>query len=98
MFNGLDYSMSLNMSMALFHLFWGFPAARSRVVIRLAQGGKAKPNANTRTLRPDKVPGRAVIVARIAPRLPSQHRQQCRHHQDRACAGSGALGGKEGYF
>ena len=54
MFNGLDYSMSLNMSMAFFHLFWGFPAARSRVVIRLAKGTKAKPNANTRTLRPDK--------------------------------------------
>jgi hypothetical protein len=32
----------------------GFPAARSRVVIRLAQGRKAKPNANMRTLRPDK--------------------------------------------
>src|ERR1035441_5913061 len=31
-----------------------FPAERSRVVIRLAQGRKAKPNANTRTLRPDK--------------------------------------------
>jgi len=31
-----------------------FPAACSRVVIRLAQGMKAKPNANTRTLRPDK--------------------------------------------
>jgi hypothetical protein len=31
----------------------GFPAARSRVVIRLVQGTKAKPNANTRTLRPD---------------------------------------------
>jgi len=31
-----------------------FPAARSRVVIRLAQGTKAKPAANTRTLRPDK--------------------------------------------
>src|ERR1039458_10793023 len=54
MFNGLDYSISLNMSMAFFHLFWGFPAERSRVVIRLAQGRRAKPNANTRTLRPDK--------------------------------------------
>jgi hypothetical protein len=31
-----------------------FPAARSRVVIRLAKAMKAKPNANTRTLRPDK--------------------------------------------
>jgi hypothetical protein len=31
-----------------------FPATRSRVVIRLAENTKAKPNANTRTLRPDK--------------------------------------------
>jgi hypothetical protein len=31
-----------------------FPAARSRVGIRLAANRKAKPNANTRTLRPDK--------------------------------------------
>ncbi len=34
--------------------FQDFPAARSRVVIRLAKGIKAKPDANTRTLRPDK--------------------------------------------
>ncbi len=30
---------------------------------------------------PRQVPGRVVIVARIAPRLPSQHWRQCRHHQ-----------------
>ena len=29
---------------------------------------------------PRQVPGRAGIVARIAPRLPSQHWQQCPHH------------------
>jgi len=53
------------MSMAFFHLFWGFPAARSRVVIRLAKGTKAKPNANTRTLRPDK----CLVVPSLSPRL-----------------------------
>jgi len=51
--------------MAFFHLFWGFPAARSRVVIRLAKGTKAKPNANTRTLRPDK----CLVVSSLFPRL-----------------------------
>jgi len=30
---------------------------------------------------PRQVPGRAVIVPKIAPRLPSQHWGQCRHHQ-----------------
>ena len=48
-----------------FHLFWRFPAARSRVVIRLAQGRKAKPNANTRTLRPDK----CLVVPSLPPGL-----------------------------
>jgi hypothetical protein len=42
-----------------------FPAARSRVVIRLAQGRKAKPNANTRTLRPDK----CLVVSSLSPGL-----------------------------
>ena len=42
-----------------------FPAARSRVVIRLAKGRKAKPNANTRTLRPDK----CLVVSALFPRL-----------------------------
>jgi hypothetical protein len=42
-----------------------FPAARSRVVIRLAQGMKAKPNANTRTLRPDK----CLVVSSFSPEL-----------------------------
>ncbi len=30
---------------------------------------------------PRQVPGRVVIAHRIAPRLPSQHCGQCRHHQ-----------------
>ncbi len=32
---------------------------------------------------PRRVPGRAVIVPKIAPRLPSQHWRQCRHQQER---------------
>jgi hypothetical protein len=56
--------------------------ARSRVVIRPAKITKAKPNANTRTLRPDKCLVVIVIGPSIAPRPPSQHWGQCRHHQD----------------
>jgi hypothetical protein len=41
------------------------PAARSRVVIRLAENTKAKPNANTRTLRPDK----CLVVSSLSPGL-----------------------------
>jgi hypothetical protein len=41
------------------------PAARSRVVIRLAENTKAKPNANTRTLRPDK----CLVVSSLSPEL-----------------------------
>ena len=60
---------------------------------RPGRGGSARRrrNANTRTLPPSaslrrdrpprQVPGRAVIVPEIAPRLPSQHWGQCRHHQ-----------------
>ena len=81
MFNGLDYSISLNMSMAFFHLFWGFPAARSRVVIRLAQGRKAKPNANTRTLRPDKCQVVKSLDSSLRPVSPSQHGIHRHHHQ-----------------
>src|ERR1039457_5425618 len=81
MFNGLDYSMSLNMSMAFLHLFWGFPAARSRVVIRLAQGREAKPNANTRTLRPDKCLVVKSLDSSLRPVCPSQHGIHRHHHQ-----------------
>jgi hypothetical protein len=42
-----------------------FPPTRSRVVIRLAQDTKAKPNANTRTLRPDK----CLVVSSLTPAL-----------------------------
>jgi hypothetical protein len=42
-----------------------FPAPRSRVVIRFAQITKAKPNANTRTLRPDK----CLVVSSLFPGL-----------------------------
>jgi hypothetical protein len=42
-----------------------FPAVHSRVVIRLAQIIQAKPNANTRTLRPDK----CLVVPSLAPGL-----------------------------
>jgi len=41
------------------------PAARSRVGIRLAAKMKAKPNANTRTLRPDK----CLVVPSLSPAL-----------------------------
>jgi hypothetical protein len=41
MFNGIDYSMSLNMSMAFFHLFRGIPAARSRVACPAVGQAKA---------------------------------------------------------
>jgi hypothetical protein len=44
----------------------GFPAARSRVVIRLAEITKAKPNANTRTLRPDE----CLVVSKLSAALP----------------------------
>ena len=47
--------MIMNLSRAFVHLFLKpFPTPRSHVGIPLAQDGKAKPNANTRTLRPDK--------------------------------------------
>jgi hypothetical protein len=46
---------------------------------------------------PRQVPGRVVIVARIAPHQPSQHWRKCRHHQGRACARLSALGRNEGY-
>ena len=42
-----------------------FPAARSRVAIQLPKGMKPKPNANTRTLRPDK----CLVVSLLSPRL-----------------------------
>ena len=47
--------------------FWTvrFPAARSRAGIRLAEYAKAKPDANTRTLRPDK----CLVVSSLAPAL-----------------------------
>jgi hypothetical protein len=51
--------------MVFFVFFWPFPAARSRVVIRLAENTKAKPNANTRTLRPDK----CLVVSSLSPGL-----------------------------
>jgi hypothetical protein len=39
---------------------------------------------------------RVVIAHRIAPRLPSQHCGQCRHHQSRACAGSSPFHDQQG--
>ncbi len=59
-----------------------FPAARSRVVIRLAQGRKAKPNANTRTLRPDKCLVVKSLDSSLRPVCPSQHGVHRRHHQE----------------
>jgi hypothetical protein len=41
------------------------PAAGSRVVIQLAQNTNAKPNANTRTLRPDK----CLVASSMSPAL-----------------------------
>jgi len=58
-----------------------FPAARSRVVIRLANGMKAKPNANTRTLRPDKCLVVKSLDSSLRPVCPSQHGIQRHHHQ-----------------
>ena len=58
-----------------------FPAARSRVVIRLAQGRKAKPNANTRTLRPDKCLVVKSLDSSLRPVCPSQHGIHRHHHQ-----------------
>jgi uncharacterized delta-60 repeat protein len=46
-------------------LFFRFPAERSRVVIRLAENRRAKPNANTRTLPPDK----SLVVPSLSPGL-----------------------------
>ena len=46
-----------------------FPPTRSRVVMRLAGDTKAKPNANTRTLRPDK----CLVVSSLAPGLRPFH-------------------------
>ena len=43
----------------------GFPAGFSRVVIRLAQGRGAKPNANTRKPNPHK----CLVVPSLSPRL-----------------------------
>jgi hypothetical protein len=49
-----------------------FPAERSRVVIRLAAIMKAKPNANARTLSPDK----CLVVSSLSPELrPGFHRK-----------------------
>ena len=59
----------------------GFPASRSRVVIRLAQNTKAKPNANTRTLRPDKCLVVKSLDSSLRPVSPSQHGIQRHHHQ-----------------
>jgi hypothetical protein len=42
-----------------------FPTPRSHLVIRLAQEIKAKPNANTRMLRPDK----CLVVSSLTPKL-----------------------------
>jgi hypothetical protein len=42
-----------------------FPPTRSRVVIRLAGDTRAKPTANTRTLRPDN----CLVVSSLAPEL-----------------------------
>jgi hypothetical protein len=58
-----------------------FPAARSRVVIRLAKGTKAKPNANTRTLRPDKCLVVKSLDSSLRPVCPSQHGIHRHHHQ-----------------
>jgi hypothetical protein len=58
-----------------------FPAARSRVVIRLAQGRKAKPNANTRTLRPDKCLVVKSLDSSLRPVRPTQHGIHRHHHQ-----------------
>ena len=70
-----------------------FPAARSRVACPAVGQAKADHPACSRhegqaecqhaNAPPRQVPGSVVIVARIAPRLPSQHWRQCRHHQDR---------------
>src|ERR1035437_1317596 len=46
-----------------------FPPTRSPVVIQLAKNTKAKPNANTRTLRPDK----CLVVSPLAPALRPFH-------------------------
>jgi hypothetical protein len=77
----MSFLVTMNMSMAFFHLFWGFPAARSRVVIRLAKGMKAKPNTNTRTLRPDKCLVVKSLDSSLRPVCPSQHGIHRHHHQ-----------------
>jgi len=61
--------------------FQDFPAAHSRVVIRLAQDTKAKPNANTRTLRPDKCLVVKSLDSSLRPLCPSQHGIHRHHHQ-----------------
>jgi hypothetical protein len=65
--------------------FQDFPAAHSRVVIRLAQDTKAKPNANTRTLRPDKclVVSPCRVDGSFIANEPNQLCEQHRHcHSD----------------
>ncbi len=66
------------------------PPPRSRVVIRLAENTKAKPNANTRTLRPDKclvvividlLEGLAVVGVEVA----LDHRPGGSCHADEYC-------------
>ena len=57
-----------------------FPAS-FRVVIRLAKGMKAKPNANARTLRPDKCLVVMSLDSSLRPVRPSQHGIHRHHHQ-----------------
>ena len=52
----------------------------------LSAVGPAKVECQHANAPPRQVPGRVVIVHRIAPRLPSQHCGQCRHHQGSAFA------------
>jgi hypothetical protein len=57
------------------------PAGFSRVVIRLAGTKKAKPNANTRKLSPDKCLVVKSLASSLRPVRPSQHGIQRHHHQ-----------------
>jgi hypothetical protein len=59
-------------------------AVLSAVVLTKAEG-PAKEECQHANAPPRQMPGRAAIVHRIAPRLPSQHGSQCRHHQGMAC-------------
>jgi hypothetical protein len=68
-----------------------FPAARSRVGIRLAANRNAKPNANTRTLRPHKCLVVKSVDSSLRPVCPSQDGIHRHHRQEADATGKAAF-------